>query len=260
MQYNATNKNYFVESCSDLVIWSGGVDSTYILNELLIKSSVDNPVGALSINHYFLHRGKIFGEDKMRSKFIETVVNENKYPFVHDVIDFTNCGTNHNVHNATGQITTWIMYAHSVAKDDATIHLGILKTDSQVAHYNNLHKLVDTLNDITNKQVKLNFPLIRSSKLDMIQLLFKEGLEDKVWVCETPIKDTVDKEVTYHHCAGRNCTPCKTHIQNLLLFRIMKTGEKEITKRIDDHLEKTFGIKFKSYQAMKDYISDDYMI
>lgn len=260
MQYNSTDNKYFVESCSDLVIWSGGVDSTYILNDLLSKSSVDKPVGALSINHYFLFKGKIFGENVMRNKFIETVINENKYPFVHDVIEFTNSGTNHNVRNGTGQLTTWLMYAHSVAKDDATIHLGILKTDSQVSHYTNLHKLVDTLNDITGKHVKLSFPLIQHSKLDMIKLLFKECLEDKVWVCEMPIEDTSNKEVSYHQCGGKNCAPCKNHIQNLLLFRIMKTGVKEMTNRIDAHLEESFGIKFKSYQSMKDYIRDDYFL
>lgn len=255
MNFTTNNDKWYVTNCDDVVIWSGGVDSTVVLYELLLDSSFNKPIGALSVNHFFLHGGKIKGESSTRKNFIDNFVTKNGYNLIYDEIGFKG-GSQATVYNEMIQPTSWLTLIHSLVHKNATIHWGCLRTDSHIKYMDRFHELIAVLNRISDKNVKLQIPLMNYTKFYSLEKLFRYKLENYVWVCEIPSEDK-DK-VT--QCGGTVCNSCKAHIQALLQLRMKYNNNKDMKARIDKHLEDTFKIKFKSFQQFSYLYENEFFL
>lgn len=252
MNYNCRDSNYFIESCTDVVIWSGGVDSTLLLANLLEDASVNNPIGALSIDHSFLHAGKRQKEEEYRNKFIEEFIKPNKIPFVHETLSIS---THHNFSGDHGmaQITAWVTMAVQMVNKDSTIHLGVLSGDDQVRRIHLVEELVETMNKMTGKNVKLSFPFLDNCK-PKTYTLNHAALMDVLkytWVCEMPI--VKDKELVSCALGDNMCKSCITHLTNLIdsMFYARVKKDNKMISRLKVELAR-YGISNFSIKTLEE--------
>lgn len=236
-----------VNNCDEIVAWSGGLDSTLILHGLLLsQGTYTSPIGALSMNSFFLDRNKIDSEKHHRKLYIDRVVKKEKFNLVHEQLDM-------NIVSSGGsfltQIMNWLNMAVTVASYDANIYVGVLQDDSQSGFIKDIKKYHEMLNFMGAKRTKLIFPLIDRYKKDVIKEVFSLGLENHVWFCETPKKKNT---------ACCECGSCITFINNAILAYHDKKNEKIkefLIKKLNFDIENPLHLRIlaaKVYSASKD--------
>lgn len=226
MIYNVNdNKIGHVDNCDNIVTWSGGLDSTLLLHTLLkAKSTFESPVGALSLNAYFLHKDKISSERKARESFITNIVQPGKFNLVHDEM-------NMNIVSSSGsmltQIMNWLPMAVTVASNKANIHIGVLMDDDQSSFEKEIREYHEMLNFMSNKKTILKLPYLTWIKSDVITDVFSEGLEDHVWFCELPEGDSI---------ACGKCNSC-FHFKDSAVRSYSASKDVKIKKYLSDKMD-----------------------
>lgn len=236
-----------VNDCDEIVAWSGGLDSTIILHGLLLsEGSYTKPIGALSINSFFLDGNKIDSEKHHRKLYIDKVVKKEKFNLVHDQLDMNNVSSGGSF---LTQIMNWLNMAVTVASYEANIYIGILKDDTQSGFIKEIKEYHKMLNFMGAKRTKLIFPLIDRYKKDVVKEIFSLGLENHVWFCEMPKKKNIS-------CC--ECGSCITFMKNAVLAYHDKQDEKIkkfLIKKLDFDIDNPLHLRIltaKIYNAHKD--------
>lgn len=188
MDYETLNKTTtetnFVNSCDHLVIYSGGIDSTVMLYDLLRKYSThENPVGILTFEPFFVGDTKNVMETKARKRFISYLERE-KYNFVHNTVRleaWTNARGNHYT-----QLYSWLTNAMPIASHDATIHIGVLLDDSQTEYIYKIKEIHEMSNKVLGKDTKLSFSIMGRTKAESLEYAIRKDLLKYTWSCQMP--------------------------------------------------------------------------
>jgi 7-cyano-7-deazaguanine synthase in queuosine biosynthesis len=169
-----------------LVMWSGGSDSTYLLNRLLKDSTKNEPVCALSI---------IWGtslKDKSESiarKHLSEEFKKRGYHLIYKEVKLNSTGFASDTHNA--QPIMWLTTLFQNIQNDAIVHFGYNFSDSfwhiKGKFVKAFYALVN-IRDITPPDIKLCFDLEWEYKKNIIKRLKRERLLKYIWTCEFPKK------------------------------------------------------------------------
>lgn len=195
-----------------LILLSGGLDSTYLLqNQLYQMGGAD----VLYVNGG-QHPIKQDAELKARRKIIDHF--NNNYP--HKVEAEWECLNSRSIvgndNHKWSQPPAWIMGALTCIQPGrhSELQIGYVNDDSLSFGYN-LHHVekawyhLQKISVVAEEPVPIKFPLMYMSKVEILRNLDKRLLDD-IWICETP-KD-IDTP------CGK-CKPCKLMKTTLHLYK-----------------------------------------
>ena len=208
-----------------LILFSSGLDSTYLLWTQLQKGNVD--VLYVSAGQ---HPSKVSAERSACTKIIEMleemtgnrVVNQ-KYIKVSD-------GIRHDSYWKFSQPASW-MYAalhHVDYRAHSSVMIGYVLGDQILQCLGHLHAAWDSLYAISQHGVvPLEFPLLEVTKQHILSQL-PNNVAKQIWVCELP--ETV--EGRHYHCG--NCIPCMTMFSAIAMDQYSKGTEYSKEVGIED--------------------------
>lgn len=170
-----------------LVIWSGGLDSTTLLNDLAKNSSKDNPILALSFETHFLNERKVIKEREVRKNYLRYAKKkryhiDNRLVKVSSDMDVS--------HKGWPQQVFWISFVLPYVPDDCDVHFGFVQGDCVWMAVSNFYTIFTEFKYIGDrKKAELHFPFAYKEKWEVL----KEYREAKIphncfWTCENPRK------------------------------------------------------------------------
>lgn len=187
-----------------LILFSGGLDSTYLLFEALETTDVDilyvkGPQGD----------NKITCELNARENILEWLAQNRPFKVRNkDIIDISQATVTQD--GKYRQILPWFFGALTIADSykHSSVQIAYISSDGSSNHATTIGWAWDYLGSSTkNKKVDLAFPLIDVSKQDIMKRMPYE-LYKKIWVCEIPekIENDVEPTVVWKHCG--TCETC----------------------------------------------------
>ncbi len=203
-----------------LVLWSGGVDSTFLLYDLLtasnnrrgegeyVKLTESETVRTISINHPQITMSEMGA--MARKKLVDKLKKKHGFKgFAQTEIIISQTGPEANRNHDDGVIQPVIWLAHAVQYLDTSedCYIAYIRGDD-VWHYRNyLYQAFDSLQALLGKTGKLMMPLEWVKKSEIINRLESLKLLKHTWYCELPTKDEKP-------CG--QCASCQTHKLALL--------------------------------------------
>lgn len=196
-----------IESRSNVVIWSGGCDSTLLLYETAkMCKEKDKKVYAISLDINLLSDYKLAAEDSARDKLKKVFIAAGLDNIVYheykirrpEVRTFMDGGT------VTGlpQQTIWSLIACTECPSDSNVLLGYIEGDHVWQRASDLSNFQFYLNRMLDKNIEFVTPYSYHTKGAIITKLLEYGLYDHVWYCEDPRPGKKPCGV---------CHPCRTH-------------------------------------------------
>jgi 7-cyano-7-deazaguanine synthase in queuosine biosynthesis len=179
------------------VIWSGGMDSTLILNDL-IKKNIN--VDVIIFKSTFLDINKMKAESIAREKYLKHIGKT-----IHTNIITLNYEDNPERGETPNLFQQPLMLSllSVLSKRNTIFYFGYHKGDDFFTFSHEILSGVEWfLSALGNKNIKFSFPLKYSTKEDIINSIEVEGLTPYTYFCELPGEDLLP-------C--KNCTPCKTY-------------------------------------------------
>ncbi len=202
----------------NIVLWSGGCDSTLLLYQLS-KSNPDKSVHAVSICTSYapdaieIKREKVCRE-KIKKHFNEMGINNILYTEIN--VDMP---LNEEFESWTSLMFFPIIYLGNITpylKHGDIVYQAYIKEDIEL-HFKypilNLAKLVSA---IIGVNFEYKFPFEYKSKIDVVDEIIKLGLLDKVSWCSHPLKD------------GSPCKKCRSCIMHYSALYGLKLKKGEI--------------------------------
>lgn len=196
------------------VVWSGGLDSTLILYDLL-KKGVDVSVITFETEVFGLDKHHL--EHATRQRFLQKF-SKNKIKEYTIKLDFPYT----DVRGYNGGLTQQPFMISMVAlygQPYTTYHFGYHKGDDFFSYHNEHMKILENINSVMGKNVQLNFPLKFLHKWEIIDAIQTYGLDDYVWYCEYPENSKNGK------LPCGECVPCKTHEQHSHLLKLNRQSK-----------------------------------
>ena len=188
-----------------LLLWSGGLDSTWMLYRALLDTSRGESVRTLSVNYEQV--GGVKQDRTARNKLLR-LFKMADYRFPHIEVDVSIRAKNQDHCTSYGVIQPimWVFHALLHADHGETIRLGYIKGDCALQHLDKLEYIKNYVGDILGKKLTLDFPLFNTPKYEIIRQVKKEAewILDNVWYCEPPGNKAIRKP-----CGECEC--CKAH-------------------------------------------------
>jgi hypothetical protein len=187
----------------NLLLWSGGNDSTLVLHDLLHNGwlyvrdgAIEPTVWTLTIELPGL--GAIEEQRAARQRIGEALRARGAH-FTEHVLTID--GTK-NRHQGDGLILPplWIGNGVSLLGDDDDLYAGYVLGDSALKSRDALIKMFDAAQRLGRKHGRLILPLEYTPKRDVLRRLDEAGLGGLTWTCEKPVSGN----------ACGTCGPCTT--------------------------------------------------
>lgn len=192
------------------VLFSGGLDSTYLIYKNLKDGNIVTPIYIEIENNAF--------KSKLEKNRIELLYKEFKSEFgenihkIEYVLNFRVGGCYHNLSFA--QMPIWIVgLLYSQCLDVDEFQIGYTMNDDAISYLGEIKEIYYSFNKINNGDIKdIVFPLTKDAKRDMFRnlpLQYKELIVS----CEDPILHNEDSQIIeYKPCC--NCAACKRIISS----------------------------------------------
>ena len=189
----------------NIVVWSGGCDSTLVLHNLAKLSSKESPVIAISIDWKVkLHPKKVIKEKEVRKNYLVYAKRKGYHIKNYTVTISSALDVEASGH---GQLCLWICAILPFIKSNDNVHFGYHEGDTCWSGYTQVYRIFENicfLRNLTNVSVK--YPLEYKSKNDILQELDTLKIPKKCfWWCEDPIS----RGKNIRMCG--KCNPCITH-------------------------------------------------
>lgn len=190
------------------ILWSGGLDSTYLIWKNLIDG---NAVVALSVSLTNVHEHQLLSEKNARDSIIKYITNKysNLIPnFRHEEVgklEFSFGSTKSQF--TLSQPPIWIQFATYNSNLLDEIQLGYVMNDDAISYLDDIRNLYQAYQSFMNNPLPpLVFPLTKIKKEDLYVSLPKE-LRSMISYCESPILNCNTDEL--HPC--ETCLSCNRH-------------------------------------------------
>ena len=203
-----------------LVLWSGGCDSTLVLNDLLqtypprqeADGSWTYHVKTLSIN---IPEVRNSHHARGARDAIAAKLTEKGLPFRREELTVSYDMTLHHHHvrgDGNIQAQLWLAQGVPYLGICEDMFVGWIQSDDTWHDIENVRQVFRSMSALAGRKIvgdagRLVTPLEWTSKREVIQRLKSAGLYDLTWWCEDP-DDAVDR------LCGL-CTPCQTHMTAL---------------------------------------------
>lgn len=180
------------------VMWSGGLDSTYLLDRVAyFYSTPHDPVYTISFKYPYVHKLKEKMEEKARNKYLKYAKKKgyNIQPFD---LEITEAPPSYTDSGHCEQAKLWFFLGIPFVWSNSVVHFGYVKRDSfwhDKQYYDAVMGQLPNLgNDIT-----VAYDLENTSKHDIIDKI----PEELYWYCESPEKKKKKKKIV--ECGRCNC-------------------------------------------------------
>lgn len=183
-----------------VVIWSGGMDSTLVLDQVC-ATNPEKCIWAFTINWDALNGLKVKKEKEARYHFNRRVILNN-YDIAHRTITVTADMGATNTRYAQG--LAWFSYMIPYLPKDSIVYFGYHSGDETTAECGPLfEKLIKTAAKISDRKIQLRYPLQYKSKREILDEFISRKIPMTCfWTCENPRRRS-GKIIT----CGR-CNPC----------------------------------------------------
>lgn len=187
------------------VLFSGGLDSTYLIYKNLKEGNIVVPIYIEIKNNAI--------KSKLEKNRIELLYNEfksefgNNLQYIEYVLKFDVYGCAHNL--AFAQTPVWIVglvYSQCLGIDE--FQIGYCMNDDAISYLDEIKDIYYSFNKINCEPLKpITFPLVKEHKSQMFRILPPQ-YKDLIVSCESPILLNEDsKKIEYKPCC--ECAPCK---------------------------------------------------
>jgi len=175
------------------VSWSGGLDSTYLLDRIShMYSTQEQPVYTISFCYPYIDKNKEKMEKRARTKFLKYAKKQG-YNIQNFYLNISETPPTQNM--GIRQQVIWLFLSMPFLWDNSIIHFGYVKEDCFWHYKSNFDKIVKNIKQIRCfNSIKIAYDLEHTSKSELINKLDK----DFYWYCESPVKK------------GRKITECGT--------------------------------------------------
>ncbi len=198
-----------------LVLFSGGLDSTYLLSVLLKTTDVDvlyvsGPQGKLKETHEIRARKKIVAWLNKNKPY--SVRTQHHWELPNGVPGYA---------YRFGQVLPWFYSAMTVADGlkHTVVNIAYVMGDQVCQHFAEMTWAWDYMKEVCmSKPVPLRFPLKDTTKVQILNQLEPELLK-LVWFCETPKKNKPCGE----------CAACINHQVELMRLQLMRKRDEPKT-------------------------------
>ena len=189
-----------------IVVWSGGADSTKLLDDWSRYGSEHSPIHAVTMLHSYVgYDGQAKKEKEAREKIKEYLKSKGRHVIYHEIdikvseeVHKISFDRSHGLHQAS----IWLGNLLPFCGSESRLAFGYVQGDDFWHYSQSVAKVLEGLKEITGALVTIEYPLEWETKADILKYLYREGLEKMVWWCETP-KEDGDK------CG--ECSSCKRH-------------------------------------------------
>jgi hypothetical protein len=176
----------------NIIVWSGGADSTALLDYYAGCSSEDYPVKAISISkHPNLVKGQTECEGKARKRYLE-LARSRGYWIEHEEIEFGDGFSAHGPEGAgpPGQMMMWMCAITPCVSDGDSVMFAYIKGDAMWHYKYEFVNAFDAIMKLKGVNAKIEFPFEWNTKIDIFDILKKANISSKHWwSCERPRKN-----------------------------------------------------------------------
>lgn len=193
------------------VVWSGGMDSTLILCDL-VKKGIDVDAIVFDTDHFGVLKREFEEHARLNiMRYLDKKINVHKVK-----LDFPLTNGLKGYDGGMFQQPSMITLLSVFGNDNTTYHMGYHKGDDFFAYYYELMKASDLiLKTMGNKNIKFSFPLKFSTKEQIVATIQEWGLDKLTHFCEYP-----NQNIVTGRCG--HCVPCKTYDDALTMMDIHK--------------------------------------
>jgi 7-cyano-7-deazaguanine synthase in queuosine biosynthesis len=186
-----------------VVVWSGGCDSTLLLNLVAENfGTYEKPVKAISIHHHLIGDMKNRKETESREKILSELKSRGLH-IVHNVIEIkSEMDYMYGKGGGLPQAFVWALNILTYVAHGSNVYFGYIRHDDFWHLRQYFEEMIEAGCKLLGKEIKLHFPLEYCSKEYIIADLAVRKLYDLVWWCEIPTEKG-------EKCG--ECIPCKTH-------------------------------------------------
>jgi|GEM_PF-4650122 len=175
----------------NIVVWSGGADSTLVLNDYAGVSSEDYPVVALSVaGHRFLGSEFLKAQGKAQAEYLK-LAKKRGYHIRHEKILFSgnyDWGVKKNCRDdgaPSAQSVMWLSAVMNVVGEGDKVHFGYIKGDCFWHYREQFEAAFGALCALKGVKAKLNYRLEWERKGDVLRRLKGAKIPQRCWFsCE----------------------------------------------------------------------------
>jgi hypothetical protein len=173
-----------------LILWSGGLDSTYLLIKTLIEQQ-DSPHVIRTIS---LNCPQISGSKKCRGSRnkIKKILNDEGWKFFHTEISLSYESKRYWLgpagEDGIAQPAIWAFLGLIHAMPEETLYLGYVSGDVAIQYLHEIKGIASEYNSITRKGISISFPIINMEKSEIIENMMSDKVQKKclenIWFCQ----------------------------------------------------------------------------
>jgi 7-cyano-7-deazaguanine synthase in queuosine biosynthesis len=172
----------------NVVIWSGGVDSTWVLDHYAGVSSEDYPVVALSVaKHPNLSREHLCVQNEVQKRYLKHAKKKG-YHIKHEIVSVSGSFLLYaDTEKGLGQPLIWYSCLLPCVKDGDVVHFGYVRNDCFWHNRAVFENAFDSLCKLKGIEASLNYPLEWDRKVDVLERLRKAKVPNNCWgSCDYP--------------------------------------------------------------------------
>lgn len=189
-----------------LLVWSGGLDSTWMLYRALNDAPRGNTVRTISINHCQVSG---VSQDRTARNKITRILNKAGWRFDRIEVDVNvkAFSRDHAINHGIIQPVMWLSHALLHADTGETIQIGYIKGDDALMHWDKMADIKNRCGEMMGKALTLELPLMFTEKYEIVRAVKKDAawILENIWWCEPP-PDTPN----IRKPCGK-CTSCHKH-------------------------------------------------
>lgn len=184
------------------VVWSGGCDSTYLLDDWSKYASINDPIYAVSFEIQNVGEGKLNNEREARRKIKEKLKDRPiKYIEIKSEISDSVSELSH-VAKGVSQPQLWLGMLIPFLPNNAQIAFGYIQGDCFWHYRQHVDSILAAMAKMKGlESVSFHYPMEWVEKFNVIGALRLSGLYEDTWWCED----------SYSSKPCGWCGPCMTH-------------------------------------------------
>jgi 7-cyano-7-deazaguanine synthase in queuosine biosynthesis len=165
----------------NVVVWSGGADSTALLDWYASTSSKATPTLALSIaSHPYLHKDSVKAQNTAQEAYLK-YARRKGYHIQHKIVKVSGKFDWGGPTSGTAQSIVWLFAIAQVLQDDDIVLMGYIRKDDFWHYRDKFVALFDAMCAYKDVKAKIQFPLEWDTKSEVIGRLRNAKVPNKCW-------------------------------------------------------------------------------
>lgn len=173
-----------------VVIWSGGMDSTLLLDQTVdnLVGSEDSQVTAISIlSHNNINKNLLRAQSIAQQNYLKFASDQGKSQYI-DYVTVEILGTYEATQ--TSQSEVWLCHIFPYLQSQDTVMFGYIKQDCFWHFKDSFVQAFTGLCTLKEATITLEFPLEWKTKVEILDALMSRGIPESCWwTCEDVVEN-----------------------------------------------------------------------